>query len=207
MEKTNAEGQELDSMDLAMYRADFPYPAIKVQTKNPNYARIMLSNVGDQNSEASSVALYLYDQIITAGQPEISQTFAAVKQTEAKHLELFCDMAYQLGADPRLWAVSGNAAQPMRYWSPAQLSYTPNPRALLQNALALERATIAKYEHQTQEVKDDAILLLLRRILVDESMHVELFRHLLAELERTSPPPALPAPVAQGLPAIALRRD
>lgn len=194
------------AMDLATYRADFPYPAIRVQAKNPNYARIMLCNVGDQSSEASSVALYLYDQIITAAEPEITQAFSLVRQNEEKHLELFCDVAFQLGADPRLWAVTGTASQPMRYWSPGQLAYTANTKALLQNALALERATIAKYERQTQEIKDDAILLLLRRILVDESMHVEIFRHLLADLEARSPTATLPAiatATISGLPAAA----
>ncbi|MDR0532066.1 MAG: ferritin-like domain-containing protein [Oscillospiraceae bacterium] len=194
------------AMDLATYRADFPYPAIRVLQKNPNYARIMLSNVGEQSSEASSVALYLYDQIITVNEPEISQAFALVKQTEQKHLEMFCDVAYQLGADPRLWAVTGTVSQPMRYWSPSQLSYTANTKSLLQNALALERATIARYERQTQEIKDDAILLLLRRVLVDESMHVEIFRGLLADLEARTPGAApLPAatPAISGLPQAA----
>ena len=192
--------------DFTTLSAEYPYPAIKVQAKNPNYARMMLSNIGDQNSEASCAALYLYDQIITAGEPEISEAFRLAKQAEEKHLELFCGVAFQLGADPRLWAVTGANAQPMRYWSPQQLCYTANTKALLQNALALERAAIAKYERQTQEIKDDAILLLLRRILVDESMHVEIFRNLLCQMEaRMPPPPALPAPssACQGLPAIA----
>ena len=205
-------------MDLTAFSNNLPYPAIKVQAKNPNYARIMLCNIGDQNSEASSAALYLYDQVITSAEPEVSQAFKAVKESEEKHLELFCDLAFQLGADPRLWAVTGTPAQPMRYWSPQQLCYTSNTKALLQNALALERATIAKYERQTQEIKDDAILLLLRRILVDESMHVEVFRLLLAQQEAktsASPalssassaqkPPACPSPNGvQGLPAIAM---
>ena len=192
--------------DFTSLSADYPYPAIKVQAKNPNYARMMLSNIGDQNSEASSAALYLYDQIITAGEPEISGAFRLVRQAEEKHLELFCDVAFQLGADPRLWAVTGTNAQPMKYWSPQQLCYTANTKALLQNALALERATIAKYERQTQEIKDDAILLLLRRVLVDESMHVEIFRNLLCQVEaRTPAPAALPATTSAscGLPAIA----
>jgi len=187
--------------------AQFPYPAVRVEAKNPVYARMMLGNIGDQSSEMSSYALYLYDQTITAAEPELSNAFRAVADVERRHLELMCSAAFQLGADPRLWAVTGNAAQPMRYWSPGMLSYTSNTRAMLQNALALERATIAKYERQTQEIRDDGLLLLLRRLLLDESMHVEIFRTLLAELDaRTAaaaPVPAVPAAPQSALPAVA----
>jgi len=181
--------------------AQLPYPAVRAEAKNPAYARIMLGNLGDQCSEASSYALYLYNHTITAADTALSEAFRAVATVERQHLELLCDAAFQLGADPRLWAVTGNAAQPMRYWSPGLLSYTANSRAMLQNALALERATIAKYERQTQEIRDDGILLLLRRILLDESMHVELFRSLLAGLDAGT---VAPVPVPQpALPAIA----
>jgi len=168
----------------------FPYPAVRVEAKNPAYARVMLGNIGDQSSEMSSFALYLYNRTITAAEPALAEAFRVVAEVERKHLELLGDAAFQLGGDPRLWAVTGNAAQPMRYWSPGMLSYTANTRAMLQNALALERATIAKYEQQTREIKDDGILLLLRRILLDESMHVEVFRSLLDSLEAEAPPPA-----------------
>ncbi len=188
-------------LQLPAYYTDVPYPVLRVEAKHPAYARIMLGNIGEQSSEASAYALYLYDHIITAAEPEISEAFRAVMEAEKKHLELFSNAAFQLGADPRLWSVTGTAQQPMRYWSPGQLSYTANTKALLQNALALERATIAKYERQTQEIKDDSILLLLRRILLDESLHVEIFRALLDQLgqkpaQAPTPPPALPAVAA-----------
>ena len=180
--------------------AELPYPAVRVDAKNPVYARVMLGNIGDQSSEMSAFALYLYNQTITPGEPEISAAFRAVAQVEKKHLELLCNAAFQLGADPRLWAVTGNSAQPMRYWSPGLLSYTANPRAMLQNALALERAAIARYEQQTREIKDDGLLLLLRRLLLDESMHVEIFRGLLAGLDARAPAPA-PLPAAAAAPS------
>ena len=180
-----------------------PYPPVRAQAKNPAYARMMLGNLGDQSSETSSYALYLYNRTITAADPALSEVFRAVMDVERKHLEMLSEAAFQLGADPRMWAVTGSAAQPMRYWSPGLLSYTANSRAMLQNALALERAAIAKYERQVQEIRDDGILLLLRRILLDESMHVELFRALLAGLDAGGAP-APPAPVLPpALPAVA----
>jgi len=183
------------AQDYLASLTQFPYPAVRVEARNPAYARVMLGNLGDQCSEASAYALYLYNHTITAADPALSEVFRAVAEVERRHLELLSDAAFQLGADPRMWAVSGKAAQPMRYWSPGLLSYTANTRAMLHNALVLERATIAKYERQAQEIRDDGILLLLRRILLDESMHVEIFRSLLAGLDAKATP-ALPAVAA-----------
>jgi bacterioferritin len=191
------------AQDYLTSLTQFPYPAVRVEAKNPAYARMMLGNIGDQSSEMSSFALYLYNQTITAAEPELTGAFRVVADVERKHLELLSAAAFQLGADPRLWAVTGNAAQPMRYWSPGLLSYTANPRAMLQNALALERATIAKYERQTQEIRDDGILLLLRRILLDESMHVEICRVLLADLDARAAAAAPPPAPQPALPAVA----
>jgi len=185
------------AQDFLATLTSFPYPAVRAEAKNPAYARIMLGNIGDQNSETTSFALYLYNQTITQAEPELTAAFQAVAEVERKHLELLSLAAFQLGADPRMWAVTGNVSQPMRYWSPGLLTYTANPRAMLQNALALERATIAKYERQTQEIRDDGVLLLLRRILLDESMHVEIFRALLAALDARAAAQALPAAQAQ----------
>jgi len=194
------------AQDFLSTLAGFPYPAVRVEAKNPAYARIMLGNIGDQNSETTSFALYLYNQVITSTSADQGLTiaFQAVAEAERKHLELLSQAAFQLGADPRMWAVTGNVAQPMRYWSPGLLTYTANTRAMLQNALALERATIAKYERQTQEIRDDGILLLLRRILLDESMHVEIFRVLLDALDARTAAQAPVAVQAQAmLPAVA----
>jgi bacterioferritin len=175
--------------NLSEYLAELPYPDIQIETKNPVYARMMLSNLGDANSETSSFALYLYDHVVTAAQPEISETFRLIMEAEARHMRMFSHAAFQLGANPRLWTVPGPLRNPQasrggmsqaaQYWSASQLHYSLDTRVLLNNALALERATIEKYESQAREIKDDALLLMLRRVLLDESMHVEMFRSLM----------------------------
>jgi bacterioferritin len=170
-------------MDLSAFNADYPYPDVKPEAKNAAYAREMLANCSDSTSEMTSYALYMYDWIITQENGTLSQAFGQVKDVERKHLEIFGNLAFQLGADPRLWAaVATPQTRRMCYWNPARINYAYNQKILLQNALALERATVTKYERQTREIRDDAILLVLRRILLDEQLHVELFRSLLAEL-------------------------
>ncbi len=52
------------SMDDLRYTADLPYPPIKVEMKNPAYAKAMLDNIGGLNSEMSAISLYVYNNLI-----------------------------------------------------------------------------------------------------------------------------------------------
>lgn len=84
-----------------------PYPDIRVAGKNPEYARAILSNIGGDDSEMSAVSLYFYDHVMTLELPDVSQAFHSISIVEMRHLEIFCKIALQLGADPRLWERRG----------------------------------------------------------------------------------------------------
>ncbi|MDR2647086.1 MAG: ferritin-like domain-containing protein [Oscillospiraceae bacterium] len=169
-------------MDLSDFIADFSYPEIGSPKKNQTYARMILNDCGGMVSEMSSYALYEYDAVITRGDELLSPAFQQIRNTERKHLEIFLELAFALGADPRLWEVSPQPqSTKMRYWSPSRLPYAANTKVMLQNAIALERASIAVYEKQLNEIKDESVQNILRRILIDEQMHMSLFRALLEE--------------------------
>ncbi|MDR1464663.1 MAG: rubrerythrin family protein [Oscillospiraceae bacterium] len=168
-------------MNLREFHSDHPYPETTVAGKNPAYARAMLSNCAGRNSEMSAVALYFYDHIITERDALLSSAFRAIMKVEMVHLELFEKLALHLGADPRLWEAQTVPQPRMNYWSPARLPYATNRKLILQNALAAERAAIAIYERQQKEIQDEGVVNVLRRVLLDEQLHVELFRALLEQ--------------------------
>jgi bacterioferritin len=169
-------------MDLSSFTADYPYPKITLANKDPEIAQMMLNNCADNTSEMSSVALYFYDQIVTENEPNVSKAFKDIMETEWKHLTLFADLAFQAGADPRLWTVIVSGTQRrLDYWNPSRLPYSQDKKTLLNNALALERASIEKYENQTRTIKNETLMLVMRRVLLDEQLHIEMFRALLGE--------------------------
>ena len=91
------------SMDDLRYTADLPYPPIKVEMKNPAYAKAMLDNIGGLNSEMSAISLYVYNNLILEEKKEIAAIFHKVSIVEMHHLEIFGKLALQLGEDPRMW--------------------------------------------------------------------------------------------------------
>lgn len=163
-------------MDLTNYHSALPYPPVKAQTKNPAYAQAMLSNVGGSNSEMSAVSLYFYNHLVTPEWQDVADAFMHISVVEMHHLEIFGTLARQLGLDPRLWE---RRDQRMIYWTPGYNSYPQDLLPLLQNALKGEKMAIAKYQSQAEEIQDANIVENLRRILLDEQMHVEIFEALI----------------------------
>lgn len=156
---------------------DLPYPPVNADGKNPAYANAMLSNIGGSNSEMSAVSLYFYNHIVTGNRyEEFSAAFERISICEMHHLEIFSELALQLGADPRLWARQNNRYV---YWTPAYNRYPREIRALVGNSLEAEKAAIRKYTRQIECIKDANIVENLRRIILDEQLHIEIFEEML----------------------------
>lgn len=75
------------------YSSDAPYPPIKAESGNPAYARVMLDNIGGSNSEMSAISLYVFNQLITGYNPDVSAVFHKVSIVEMHHLEIFGKLA------------------------------------------------------------------------------------------------------------------
>lgn len=179
------------------YQAAMPYPLVKPQCKNPRYAAAILDNMAGQNSEMTAVSFYFYNQIIAEKYKELADTFYHINKVEMHHMNIFGNMAMQLGENPRLWSRRGRGGSYV-YWSPAFNKYPafplPNPREsdcacpepvtcpavkqLLAMAIEGEKDAISKYMHQTTWIQDVNICDNLRRISADEQMHLEILTRL-----------------------------
>lgn len=184
-----AAAQPLQSCDVA-YQAATPYPPVKISGQNSHYAAAMLDNMAGQNSEMSAVGLYFYAHLVTTGYKDVDEAFLRISMVEMQHLNLFGELAMQLGENPRLWCRQPRSGRYL-YWNPACLKYPhiqppapgcripeSNVRTILAQAIEVEQAAIHKYMQQTSWIQDVGICDILRRISADEQMHVEIFSRL-----------------------------
>lgn len=169
----NKKGQIVESL---VYQWKEPYPEIKVREKNSLYARAMLDNLGGRNSEMSAVSMYFYNHFITQKYPEIADAFHHISIVEMHHLEIFGQLALQLGEDPRLWSWDRGYRV---YWSPSYHLHPVKIREVLDYALQEEKAAIDKYTKQADMIKDDGIVQQLHRIVEDERVHISLLNQLI----------------------------
>lgn len=160
------------------FASDLPYPDVQAERTNYTYAKAMLDNIGGRGSEMSAVSLYFYNHLITSKYPDIATVFHHISIVEMHHLEIFGTLARQLGENPRLWAQRGVRKT---YWSPSYNNYPMHLRELLSNCLLGEKETVKKYESQLRQIKDSNVCENLKRIILDEKIHIEIFRNLYHE--------------------------
>lgn len=165
-------------LDDLQYASQAPYPPVEAEMQNPAYAKVMLDNLGGNHSEMSTISLYIYNNLITGCNPDISKIFHKISVVEMHHLDIFGNLALQLGEDPRMWTHHGCKKI---YWSPCCNQYSRDLSALIQNAINGEKATINKYQHQMTYIRDENILANLQRIILDERIHVEIFEQVYAD--------------------------
>lgn len=160
-----------------MNQTAVPYPAIPVEGPNPQYARMILSNIGGADSEMSAVAMYFYGRLTMGAYPEIAEAFGKIAVAEMRHLELFGAIALRLGADPRLWEYSGRRRR--RYWSPRDIRYPVKAHRALTDALVSEHMAVAKYTKQAKLIRDTGVAECLQRVIQDEKEHIRILTELL----------------------------
>lgn len=164
------------------YKLDTPYPPIKVNCPHEEYGQMILDNVGGMVSEMSAVSSYMYNHII-AGEAfkELKEVFLHISMVEMEHLQIFSNLALQLGMDPRLWSCNHDRTE---YWSPSFTNYPNQLNALLVNAITSEQKVIEKYSFQASVIKDPYIVAVLNRIIMDEKLHVEILEGFYKKLVR-----------------------
>lgn len=162
------------------YHLDLPYPPIRITCPNEEHGQMILDNVGGMDSEMSAISLYLYNHIISADAfKELNQAFLKISEVEMRHLDIFSQLAFKLGMDPRMWSCFNEHNE---YWSPAYNNYPNQLDALLVNAITSEHKAIEKYQFQAKVITDPFIVAILNRIILDELLHVEILEYFYTKL-------------------------
>lgn len=169
---------------MSKYAIDLPYPSIEDLDVNVNYGQMMLSNLSGLHSEMNALSLYFYNSVILKKTyPELMKVMKGIAIVEMHHLQIFADMCFLLGVDPRLWDCQNDY---LEYWSPGFNIYPRQIHTLLENAIIQEQNTISIYSHQIEIIDEPIICDTLKRIILDEQLHVEIFQEYLKKyLEKT----------------------
>ena len=167
------------------YTLDIPYPSFDYLEKDDQYASLILSNLSGLHSKMNSVTLYFYNSIILQKDDiELKEAMETICKVELYHLKILAEMSYLLGADPRLWECHNDS---LEYWSPGFNIYHKNIPNMLENAIIQELNTISNYTHQLDIINNDIICNVLKRIILDDQKHVEIFQKFLKlYLEKTN---------------------
>ena len=157
-----------------------PYPVVRVEKENIEYAKILSLDYAGDISEDSAIHLYTYQALILEKKhPEISKTLDHIAITEMKHLELLGRAIHLLGLPPKF--VSYTSDNIKRYWTSSYVNYTTSLKNMLRQDIRSETMAIQNYRKHRDAINDTYIKQLLTRIIEDEQVHLSIFRRLLEQ--------------------------
>ena len=138
---------------------DLPYPPIQVRGRNPRYAVLQYINNENRMSDEHC---------------SLIRTILGIAMAEMIHLQKLGELICLLGGN-----VCFEAKQPDGLWSPSCLVLPDHISQMLQADMDAEKAAIRQYKIHINEIQDDCVNDVLRRIILDEEYHIMILQSLL----------------------------
>ena len=153
------------------YRSALPYPKVQVERKNIEYAKMLTNAYVGNVSEDTAIHLYMYEHIVLDN--EYGKIMEQISMVEMYHFELLAKAIKLLGLDPKY-----KTYNPDKYFSSEYVKYGKNLNDMLEINIISEEIAIDNYEKLANIIDDKYIKELLNRIILDEKIHLEIFRKL-----------------------------
>lgn len=156
-------------------KSEKPYPEIKVEQENTEYAKILLQDYAGEKSEETAAHNYIYQSIILEG--EAANTLKQIAIVEMHHLEILGKLINLLGYQPGYYTIDSNL-ECVIHWTANNVDYNTNISDILLGNISREMTAIKQYQKHIQEIDDINIKKILSRIMEDEEMHIICLRKL-----------------------------
>lgn len=154
-----------------------PYPEIRVEKENIEYAKILLEDYAGSKGEDTAIHEYLFQSFI---KKDISDVLKEISFTEMRHLEILGELITKLGGKPFYCNLNKKEIIP---WTSNFVNYTMNLKDMLLSDILLEKETISRYEKHIMEIDDKYVKEILNRIIEDEKLHISCLRKLYNEYD------------------------
>ncbi|MDV3426201.1 MAG: manganese catalase family protein [Bacillota bacterium] len=180
--KTISEEILIIGMDIKKYQLPEPYPKIKPDKNDKKYIKLIFQDYASRDGEMTAVNQYIHSHITISETDEISkqitEAFKGIAIIEMFHLELLGDLINDLGEDPKFVSGKDNP------WKSSFIPYGKSLKEKLKNAVISEEIAIKNYENHIKIIESKEIKKLLKRIVLDEKLHLEIFEKLLRKYEK-----------------------
>lgn len=160
-------------MDFKSCVSELPYPDIDC-AENLADSKLLMPSYGGPSGELTAVTTYCFQSYICTRSREIAETLECIARAEMRHHELLGKAIVKLGGYP----VMGGRT----YWSGSFLNYTLDPKKFLRENITAEETAILNYERTVLSLRTESVKALIERIVLDEELHIKIFKDLLASL-------------------------
>ncbi len=163
---------------MQIQKIDVPYPEIKVEQKDVELAKEILNLYAGEISEDTAVHNYVFQMLIMSEDQNRKKIIKEIAITEMKHLEILGLLIKELGLTPFYVGVKNNTT---KWWSGEYVNYEKEWKKILLDNIGLEELAIQNYQKVIEKTKDEHVRHILKRIILDERLHIEIFSKLYSE--------------------------
>lgn len=171
-------------------QSDIPFPPIKVEKKNLDYATLLLDAFASSaDSEIQAITQYIYHSK-TISNNIISKALMCIALIEMHHLDALSELIPMLGGKPFYENSNKN------FWMTGNIVYVDkniiyekensnavdnkgNARKKLEVDIDGERNAINNYKRLLETIEDKYIEKIILKIISDEQMHIKIFENLI----------------------------
>jgi len=159
---------------------DIPYPEIPTLRKNPEVARMLMHAYAGEVSEDTAIHQYLFQSVILESEnPEIAKILKNISRVEMHHLDILAHLIKELGVYP---IYLDPVTDPHAFWNAKYVCYDTELYYLLKQDIESEKQAILGYNSLIHVIDDEIVKGILKRIVLDERLHLEIFEKLLQSL-------------------------
>lgn len=166
------------------FEKDTPYPTVRVEKQNIEYANILRQDYAGEVSEDTAVHQYLYQSILKKGTyPEFSDMMEKIAIQEMIHLKLLGETITLLGSEPTFEVKDANLLECVP-WSASYVNFTNDLKKMLKDNIIAEKDAIRNYKLHRLIINDTYIRELLNRIIEDEEEHIRIFESFYEKIKK-----------------------
>ena len=165
----------------AKYHLDIPYPTVQVDGPNQQYGMLLLQDYASAASELTAACQYSYQYYVNKNcNPDVAQMLLEIGQDEMHHLHMLGETICLLGVNPRYRVIDLHCRE--HYWCGSYVDGSKTLKKQLMENIAGEQKAICNYQKRLEQICDENITAMIRRILLDEEHHMQLLQNALQDL-------------------------
>ena len=158
-------------MDLTLYRSELPYVDVVVD-KNLGDSKVLMPSYAGASGEMTAIMTYTYQHFVA--DKELATILEGISLVEMHHFDMLGKAITKLGGYP---VVGGRT-----YWNGSFVNYTLDPKRFLKQNIIAEETAILNYERTILNLSQDCLKMMIERIILDEEIHIKLFKDCLSAL-------------------------
>lgn len=161
--------------------ADLPYPPIRVEGQNSDYANLLSVDYCGAVSELSAITQYINNENrLSCERCPAAKTLLGIAVAEMMHLQKLGELIYLLGGKVEFAAAQQNGTK--KFWTPEYIDIPEHARKMIAADIEAEKAAIRQYQLHIRMIRDQCVNEVLERIIVDEEYHIFLLKNMMEEM-------------------------